>query len=639
MKFYNVAAKNIKGNLYRYIMYYLSNVFSVMVFFIFANFIFHPAVVSGEIPGVVAQALKACEFVIMIFTLFFVGYANSTFMKSRGREFGLLSMFGMTKWQIKKYVIYESIIVSVLSIAAGILFGGLFSRLFFMAIGSILKLGMPIKFMIVKKAVGITAGSFFILFQVITLFSLRKIKSKDIINQMKESKVPKPVPHFSKPFAFTGALMLILGYGLAWFSGMYVILTMFPILFLVVTGTYYLFTQLSIAVTQRLRENKTIFYRKTNMLVISQIIYKLKDNARILFLISTLGAVTLTAAGMVYSFYTVSRDTVMDNTPQAIGFVEEGIKNHNIIHPDRVKEILKGNGVVIEEEHNVIGIKGENSSKDKSLGKRFFIMSNSDYNMMAEKCGKKKVFAKEGEAIFMQPYTNIVKDAFDKEHVLQIKIGDTENKFNVSVNRNGGVINSGGSKYKNIFVISDGKYNNIRGSISDDKLLSYYGYDIKNWEDTTEGINQVIENVPEKYRSQVCERVTTYNMIKMSGLITMLIGLFIALLFFIATGSIIYFKLFTELKEDRAEFEGLRKMGMSRAEMKRIVNTQMAILFFLPFVVAVLHSSFALKILADILNSNLIANGLMVIGIYFVFQFIYFMIIKIMYAAQMKWDQ
>lgn len=108
MKISDMAINNIKGNLHRYIMYYLSNSFAVTVFFIFANFVFHPSLDTNNIsPSATAakgatSGLVASQVIIVIFSILFVGYSTSIFLKSRGKEFGLLSLYGMTRRQIKK---------------------------------------------------------------------------------------------------------------------------------------------------------------------------------------------------------------------------------------------------------------------------------------------------------------------------------------------------------------------------------------------------------------------------------------------------------------------------------------------------------------------------------------------------------
>lgn len=85
---------------------------------------------------------------------------NNYFLKSREKEFGLLSMFGLTKNQIRRYVMFENITISIVSIITGIFFGILFSKLFFMALSVILDLNAEIPFLISSKAVKITILSF-----------------------------------------------------------------------------------------------------------------------------------------------------------------------------------------------------------------------------------------------------------------------------------------------------------------------------------------------------------------------------------------------------------------------------------------------------------------------------------------------
>ena len=93
----DIAYKNIKGNFSKYVMYYLSNTLVVMVFFIFANFITNPSMSklgSLGMKGVLTkEAMVMCEIVILVFTFFFTNYSISNFLKTREKEFGLLSMF------------------------------------------------------------------------------------------------------------------------------------------------------------------------------------------------------------------------------------------------------------------------------------------------------------------------------------------------------------------------------------------------------------------------------------------------------------------------------------------------------------------------------------------------------------------
>ena len=302
----DLAVSNVKGNLYRYLMYYLSNSFAVTVFFIFSNFIFHPSMSIKNIGGHpvaqmgVVNSLIASQIIIVIFSILFVGYSTSIFLKSRGKEFGLLSLYGMTRGQIRKYVFIENTILSVLSIVTGIMSGVIFSKLFFMAMEVFLELSLPLNISV--KALGLTILIFFILFEVISVLMLFQIRNKEIVQQLKANKIPKTIPKFSKIKAGLGLVLLIIGYGIAWFvPGGLVPLAMIPVILIVIAGTYFLFTQLSIAIADWILKNERALYKKTNMVAYSQIIL-LQDTAKVLLWLIP-GALLLPLQNYIFILY------------------------------------------------------------------------------------------------------------------------------------------------------------------------------------------------------------------------------------------------------------------------------------------------------------------------------------------------
>lgn len=162
MTFRSLALSNIRGNWRSYSAFFLSSVFSVMIFYIYAAFLYHPEVTSGHIMAAskIRTGMVFCEYIIVIFSFLFVLYSNSAFLKTRQQEFGLFSLFGMTKVQLRKLVIYENAAIAALAIAVGIGLGMLFSKLFFMALTVLLNLQEAISFAAPIKAIGLTAGGF-----------------------------------------------------------------------------------------------------------------------------------------------------------------------------------------------------------------------------------------------------------------------------------------------------------------------------------------------------------------------------------------------------------------------------------------------------------------------------------------------
>ncbi len=649
MKISNMAISNIKGNLYRYIMYYLSNAFAVTAFFIFANFVFHPAIDIKSADGHpiarigAANGMIISQVIIVIFSILFVGYSTSIFLKSRGKEFGLLSLYGMTRKQIKKYVLIENTIISILSIGTGILTGVVFSKLFFMIMESFLDIRLP--FNISLKALGLTSVIFLALFEIISIFMLFQIKNKEIIEQLKANKTPKIIPQFSKAKSILGAVLIIVGYTTAWFvQDVMVPLAMIPVTLIVVAGTYFLFTQLSIAAANKILKNENILYKKTNLVAYSQMIFKLQDTAKVLFLAAILGAITFTATGSIYSFYTESPRLTGANTPHDMAIVQRGgtLDDNEVI--GNIKNILEKQDLKVKSVQRVKGARVDKIVKEGEPGEEFIIISNSGYNRLAKSLGRELVEIKENQVIYNFPYG----DSMSSEEVndenkkaewdeISLNIGGERKEFKLDKEVHGGVMALPNVGYFHALVLNDRDFEEALEKIKKEDLIIYNGINIDNWQDSYEASMEIGKMLEGKYNGSYYSKVIPYKEVRKVYGLVLFIGFFIAFLFFIASGSIIYFKLFNEIKQDGIEYRILRKIGTTKKEINKIITKQIGIIFFLPFIVSTLHSFFALKSLSNLLRGNLFINGLVVMMGYLIFQMIYFMIVRAIYINRIKY--
>lgn len=641
MRLYDFAFKNLKGNLYRYVMYYLSNVFTISVFYIFLNFLFHPRLRSGplapsETVNVGAEnGIFICLIIIFIFTVLFISYATSIFLKSRGKEFGLLSLFGMTNKQIKKYVLTEGIIISLVSIISGVLAGMLFSKLFFMAMEAFMDISLP--FNVSLTATLLTVIIFLGLFQVVNLLAASKIRNKEIVDNLKTERVPKKMPRYSRIKAALGVILLGLGYITAWIvDGALVIFAMIPVVLIVVLGTYFIFTQFSIVLANKLANNKGLFYNKTNMVAFSQMIFKLKDTAKVLFLASILGAITFTATETIYSFFTeIPNISGISDMPQDIAILQ---KSENLYDDESINEairILEDEGISIEEYYKVklINVTNETDKDSEGNGTYILAISNSDYNMLARSAGREMVTVNENEVIYNYPFTtNLFDEVTDIERVYPYEVmelnlnGETKN-FKVKGETHGSVTTLI-MNYSDLVVLNDNDYKKLMDNATEKDIRIFNGINVDNWKRSYKGSLEIADMLGMKYKNSFYSKVIPYRQMRSFYGFTLFLGFFIAFLFFLATGSIIYFKLFNEIKQDGVEYGILKKIGITKKEMNSMITKQIAVIFFLPFIVSTFHSLFALKSLANLLNAILIKNGLIVMVGYFIFQGIYFLIIR-----------
>lgn len=636
MRFRHLALKNVRGNWHRYIAFFLSCVFSVTIFYIFASFIYHPDVQNGHIEGgeKVRSGLLACEYVIMIFSFFFIMYSESAFIKSRKKEFGLFSLFGMVPGQIKRLVFYESMLIGMAAIVGGLILGTVCSKLFLMAMTSLLKVSSPIGFQIVPTAVLITVVGFLAVFFVITLVQLFGVGKSEIIDLLRASRKPKSLPVFSKWLVALAVLTLGAGYALAYFSGIQLIMfVMFPVLGLVIVGTYFLFTQASVAVFKRLRKRPSVFYKRTNLITLSQMIFKMKDNSRVLFMVAILSAVVLTASGTFYIFFQGMTKSIADSYPQTIGFVEKGLGSHKVIDPGKIENILHQDDVKIQDKVKLVGTPISIQLKHFTNGDQTAVLvSDSMYNKTAKKVeDAEQVDVQNGHAVFI---ANAPVTFFHKGNTAKTAVDGKKINFRVNKEIHQSIVNLGYQAF-GLLVVNDRQYQKLTASVPDSKKFVSYGYDLKNWESTQPTIEKIEHAIPKDQQDHFFSRVEPYLQAKQFGSLTMFIGIFVSLLFFIAAGSLIYFKLFTELQEDKAQFQALRRIGMTDQEMRKVMTRQIGLIFFVPFVVGAIHALFAFKMLQNMkIFGDVWAYGGIVIGIFFVMQLIYFFITRQTYVRQ-----
>lgn len=652
MKINNIAIKNIKGNLNKYVMYYLSNVIVVTIFFIFANFIYNKGVSSGNIGDatiatVSSRLMYLCEFVIVIFTFIFSNYSITSFLKSREKEFGLLSMFGLTKGQIRRYVMFENIIISIVSIITGLFFGILFSKLFFLAVSAILDLNAEIPFSVSSKAVKITIVSFFILLNVISFITSFKIKNNNIAELLKGERIPKTTPRFSKIKAALAIILIVSGYIVGVLSKTAIVATMIPILIVVIIGTKLLFSQFSVYFANKLQNTKKVYYKGINLITLSQIIYKLKDNAKVLFITSILSGITLASAISVYSLQKISLSSMEENCPQDIGIIEQGVNSYKVIPKGKVEDILNKHKFHIKYKNKVELIKAKNNDKVVENKKstygikinktHFNIMSEESFNELAKHYNKKSLDLKNGQVIiYTYDLTNDIVNQktelpFKHQKTLNLNIEGSISSFNILGNIKGGIINAN-EKNTSTIVVSNDDFRKLWNEVSSNSKYTYYGYNIKHNLKASNAVKEIKNSVTKGKESFFTERVLgAASMMKVLSML-LFIGTFIAMIFFIATGSILYFKMFNEIQKDKQDFIGLKKIGVTQEEIKKIVSIQSFIMFFLPLTVATLHAAFAVKSVGLLYMKYFAFIG----GIYLALQTIYYLFAKWMYIKQIN---
>ena len=642
MTFRSLALKNIRVNWRSYSAFFFSSLFSVAIFYIYYAFMVHPDVVNGQMAAAskVTKGMEFCLYLISIFSVIFILYSSSSFLKSRKKEFGLFSLFGMTRRQLRKLVFIENMLIGLLSTMSGIGVGILFSKLFLMGLGTLLELEQHIRFAVPVKALVVTIILFLAMFLVITLYTTMRMGKGQIIELLQAHKQPKGELKYSAWKVVIGTISLLLGYALAvtMTIGTFLVVAL-PIIGFVVLGTFLLYSQLSVVTLNLLKRRKSLFYNKSNMLIISQLGYKIKDNARILFTITILSAVVMTAMGTIYVMQNMGKQE-MKKTPYALAWIESEHTESFQLDRNEIDDLIKQYGLHVSEEGQLEGYQFENyhfalqpNGREYS-GYSDFIMliSQSAYNEQASKGKKMELGADEAALLFTYYDGNPPQQGTIKGNV-----GEAELELPIVEVRVEEIMNNILDWNYYTVIVSDQRYEQITSQVDESNRFTIHGIDFTDMKKSAEMLQEYSERYSSDIRDTVefSRDIRYFEFVQYTSL-TIFIGIFICFLFFIAAGSLIYFKLFTERDEDIAMFQGLSRIGITFKEMKRVIVTQIGIVFFLPCAVGIIHAFFAMIALDNLLMTPGWLYSLIVFAIYVVMQAIYFFIASSSYLHSIR---
>lgn len=637
MTFRQLALSNIRGSALRYAAFFLSSVFSVTLFFLYAQFLMHPDLAEGYLYGGdgTRVVLTVCAVLVGVFSFFFVLYSSGAFLRVRNREFGLLTLMGTTRGQLRRLIWLENTFLSVAAIAVGIGLGQLLSKLFLMGISSVLGLDTPIRFMLVPGAMLMTAAGFFVLFQLVTVVSSLRIGRQSVVELMRAARRPRTVPRASIWLALLGALLVAAGYVAALsVEGAGVVLAFVPVVAVVVVGTYLLFSQGSVKLLQWLQRAEASYLRGPRLLVVSQLLFRVRDNSRLLATIASLSAVVLAAAGTFYILTQQLNEGMSLAFPQELAFVERQGGDQPVTHAV-VDGLLARHGVTPTA--RVSATVHELRFTDAGgRGGWLALLGEGDYAALAELAGLAPLDSLERVPLTygagaVRLWQQDEAEAYEPDRSGQSdQLGPVEARLLLPAPMRPVILDG------DWYVVPDEL---LRGLPTDGREYAPATYWLYDWRAASGRAALEAELYSLALSSEtldVASRVVIDRMMRETFGLSMFAGVFVSLLFFIGAGSLIYFKLFTELEGDRRLFERLRRIGITPAETSRTVTAQIALVFLLPFALGGLHAFVALNALGAMVFTNVLQYAAVVIGLFALVQFGFFLLTRWTYLRALR---
>lgn len=592
MNFRQFVVRNTVRNKHLYFAYFLSTLFSVMIFFTFSVFAFHP-VLSEDLNQHAETGMLAAAILIYGFAFFFVMYSMGVFLQSRKKEFGLLMIQGMSPKQLRKMVFIENLVIGFFATIFGIIIGIGFSQIILWL--SRVTLGIDFHAYFPQKALILTLIAFSILFLLISFVIQFQLPKLNVQELLKAGELGKGAFKVSIIKSLLAILLIVGGYVVALRAQEQAVFVVFlPVVFVVVLGTYFLFNQASLFIIEQIKRKERIFWKKTNLVVFSDLAFRMKDNARSFFLVSVISTVTFAAIGTLYGVQEIFLGSV-GVTPY-----DYSVSGSDAQEIDEVNQTLA--------KHQ---IEGKQVSFTYYINEDSQYLTETEFNKLAEVFDEKTIQTN-GKAVQLKS-----SQVFDQSQLSSSVTIDGQD-YQVSKMVESDIL----AVYMPTYVVPD------KVSTQDTPQGDTY------WKVTKGSKEAQIaagEELSEKELYSVQSTAFLKDMILKSYAPILFVGIFIGIVFFVSAGSFLYFRLYSDMDNDIEKFTMIHKLGLSKKELKKMIYQQVGILFFTPIIVSLAHGIVALTAMYHLFGLSMQVAGWQVLGAFLVIQVIYYLIARHFY--------
>ncbi|BDC59642.1 MULTISPECIES: ABC transporter permease [Bacillus] len=622
MNINQLVFRNLKKNLKNYYLYVFALVFSVALYFSFVTLQYSPALddVKGSIKG--GASIKAASVLLIAIVGIFLLYANSIFIKRRGREIGLLQLIGMTKQKIAKLLNAENFILYVVSMAVGIIAGFIGSKLMLMVLFKVTGVNAIANLHFSGMALLQTLIVFFVIYGLIMLRNRWFINRQTILSLFRttsstEQRVKK-ISVFEIIIGVLGIAFISSGYYISsqLFTGTYtsmleLLLAMIYILGSVIIGTFLFYKGSVSFIANIVRKRKNGYLAIHEVLSLSSIMFRLKSNALLLTIITTVSALAIGLLSLSYISYYSAEKTAEQQIPSH--FVMGSEKEANTF-----TRALSDKHIAYEtKQFKVIQAKFD---AKKIMDSEIKNMNNDPGVLTLPVISEKNapnIHVKSNEVI-LSGYSDLLKKFMPIQSSgdvkllikkpLDLKVIDMKKDYLISYN-----FTFGGLP---VAVVSQSVFEQLDQQ-KDPKLQiennQYHAVNIKDDQNLKQA-NDVFTSLKLGDNS-MSQLATTQQQKQTIGLMMFVVG-FLGLSFLVTSGCILYFKQMNESEEEQSSYTILRKLGFTEKDLLKGIRLKQLFNFGIPLVVGLLHSYFAVQSGWFLFGGELWTPMLIVMSIY-----------------------
>ncbi len=586
-------------------------------------------------------------FVLGLFSIIFIFYTNSFLMKRRMKELGLYNILGMSKRNIGSILALESLYVWLIGGIGGVLVGMLLQKLMMMLVTKLMRVGAMYEFAVYPQVIIITLAFFGAILFLTFLNNLRRLHLQKPIELLRDNDAGEKEPKTKWLLTILGILTLGAGYAIAvkTDNAMIAIGVYFIAVFLVIIGTYLLFSAVSIFILKALRKNKGFYYKTGNFISVSGMLHRMNRNAIGLANICILSTMVLVMISATLALYIGTDDAINARNPFDITLEISYDAVDNTVPYDKLSsDIVKTIENKGYETERVCTYKrlefamdageipqgythrGEGSVSSSNNIAFLRLYSSEDYAAISGKTvslAPGEIIVTKGESGRVIP---IVFGSGENETRFDFVVREVDEAFidpeldvNLSYNTTN-IVLADDTRFMDIAKAFANAQNNDSEVIIQYYARCYVGVDVDAPNEEIVSLAAYLSN-PENVEGGMRYDGFSYEWYGVSNKAEAItdtyainggfffLGVFLGIIFIMAMVLIMYYKQISEGYDDRRRFVIMQQVGLPRSEIKRSINVQILIVFFAPLLVAGVHIIFDFNMVRLMLQLFGLMNG------------------------------
>ncbi len=628
MSMLKLAFQNFKASFKNYLSLMISLSFTTIILSNFINLV--SSGLLDQLGESQARNIEICiqilSFVIACFMLFFIWYATNVFLTKRKKEIGTYVFMGLSNQKIGKLYMLEASFIGLVSLVLGIGFGILTSQLFTMILMKLSDIAIEIKFNFTLNSILVTSLIFIAIYLIFVIKGYINIVKSSVLEMVSANKQNEYVQQSQLVLlvkALLGIILLGAGFYLATKdAGMEVMGNILIATIMVIVGIYMLFGGLIPFIFQMLATNKKFLYQKERNLWINNIIFRMKKNYRTYAIVCVLMLCSVTA--LAFGFAMKNRSDNINHFENTYTYQIMG--DSKGLEDEFTSLIQKENEIEYASKIEVVVLPNE-MTDNKYEYTPYAILSYSQVKEVAKEVGLEFDYQipQDDEFInlrhlYLMSFTN---ESMVYTHMINQKA--YHSTISSSIPYLGYF-----QEDMEFMIVNDEVYQELYPL---GQTMYFYNYKLVNPENFELSVDDINSS------SHCVGLVKIDPMRNENSWINILVSVsfFVFMVFVLASGSILFMKIYNAAFEEKDRYRVLVKIGIDQKVINKAIANELKVTYIIPLVVMSISSYFSIKSIANVMQSqSLLSINLLSVAIIYVFFTICYFITKIMYQKNVK---